>query len=54
MMWQYAAVGVILVAVVGAIAYKIYRTRHTHTPENPFCAGCSLAKTCKSRCDKAK
>lgn len=54
MMWQYAAVGLILVAVAGIIAYRICRTPRTRTPENPFCAGCALAKTCKSRCDKVK
>ena len=49
MMWQYAILGVILAAVVGIVVVRLLSLSKKGAVENPFCAGCALAKNCKRR-----
>lgn len=49
MMWQYSILGVILAAVVGIVVVRLLSLSKKDAVENPFCAGCALAKNCKRR-----
>ena len=50
MMWQYITLGVILAAVVGIVVVRLLPlSKKDDAVENPFCAGCALAKNCKRR-----
>lgn len=49
MIWQYIVVGVVLAVVIGVVVARLLSARKSDTPENPFCAGCALAKNCTKR-----